>query len=121
MRSSPFFNPALPSLWLPALIAILVVQAGLQVVVFLAGRWTIGLASAFAVVQLAFSVPVIALAMTGSLINSAFAEALGWPPLAQANGPVMPILALLAALVTGWEIFDAFRRARRASLTAVPA
>jgi hypothetical protein len=117
----PFFNPALPSLWVPALIAVLVIQAVVQVVVFLAGRWTIGLASVFAVVQLAFSVPVIALALTGSLINPAFAAALGWPPLAQGDGPVMPIGALLVALVTGWEIVDAFRRARRASMTAVPA
>jgi hypothetical protein len=117
----PFFNPALPSLWLPALIASLVVQAAIQVVVFLAGRWTIGLASVFAVAQLAFSLPVIALALTGSLINPAFAQALGWPPLAEGNGPVMTIGACFVALVTGWEIFDAFRRARRASMTAVPA
>ena len=110
----PLLNPDLWSLLVPALIAILAAQGALQIVVFLVGRWTMPLASVNAVVQLAFSVPVVVLALAGSLINPAFADALGWPPLADARGPVMLGLAAVALLVTAWEIYDGFRRARRA-------
>ena len=110
----PLLNPDLWSLLVPVLIAILAVIGGLQIVVFLVGRWTMPLAAANAVLQVAFSLPVVALALTGSLINPAFADALGWPPLADARGPVMLCLAAGVLLVTAWEIYDAFRRARRA-------
>ena len=110
----PLLNPDLWSLLIPVLVAILAVQGALQITVFLVGRWTTPLATANAVAHLAFSVPVIVLALTGSLINPAFADALGWPPLADARGPVMLGLAATALLVTAWEIYDGFRRARRA-------
>ena len=71
------------------------------------------LAAVNAVAAVAFSAPVIALALTGSLLNPAFAEALGWPPLADARGPVMLTVAAGTLLVTAWEIYDGFRRARR--------
>ena len=89
----PLLNPDLWSLLIPVLVAILAAQGALQIIVFLMGRWTMPLATANAAVQLAFSVPVIVLALTGSLINPAFADALGWPPLADARGPVMLGLA----------------------------
>ena len=114
----PLLNPDLWSLLVPTLVAILAAQGALQIIVFLMGRWTMPLASANSVVQLAFSVPVIALALTGSLINPAFADALGWPPLADDRGPVMLGLAATALLVTAWEIYDGFRRARRTDARA---
>jgi hypothetical protein len=110
----PLFNPAVWGFWMPALIAVLVALAGLQVVIFLAGRWTMPLAVVHAMLQLAFTVPAAALALTGTLINPAFADALGWPPLADGRGPAMLALAAGALAVTAWEIFDGFRRARRA-------
>jgi hypothetical protein len=110
----PLLNPDLWSLLVPVLVAILAAQGAVQIIVFLVGRWTMPLAAANAVFLLAFSVPVIALALAGSLINPAFANALGWPPLAEARGPVMLGLAAGALLVTGWEIYDGVRRARRA-------
>jgi hypothetical protein len=110
----PLFNPEVWGFWMPVLIALLVSIAALQIVIFLVGQWTTPLAFAHAVLQLAFAVPVAALALTGSLINPAFADALGWPPLADGRGPVMLGLAAVAVLVTAWEIFDGFRRARRA-------
>ena len=36
--------------------------------------------------ELAFAVPVVVLALSGSLINPAFADALGWPQLADGDG-----------------------------------
>ena len=114
----PLLNPDLWSLLVPVLVAILAAQGALQIIVFLMGRWTMPLAAANAVLHLAFSLPVIVLALSGSLINPAFADALGWPPLADARGPVMLGLAAGALLVTAWEVYDAFRRARRADARA---
>ena len=114
----PLFNPDLWSLLIPTLVALLAAIGGLQIVVFLVGRWTMPLAAANAVLQLAFSVPVVALALTGSLINPSFADALGWPQLADARGLVMLGLAAAAVLVTAWDIYDGFRRARRADARA---
>ena len=110
----PLFNPVVWGFWMPALIAVLIAIAGLQVVIFLAGRWTVPLAVVHAVLQLAFTVPFVALALSGTLINPAFADALAWPPLAEGRGPVMLVVAFGAVAVTAWEIFDGFRRARRA-------
>ncbi len=112
------FNPDLWSLWLPLLLVLLAAIALVQVVVFLVGRWTITLAIGYTVLEVAFAVPVIVLALSGSLINPAFAEAVGWPALAEGNGPVMISVAVVTAFVTGWEIVDALRRARRADTRA---
>ncbi|HYI67397.1 MAG TPA: hypothetical protein VEW95_10770, partial [Candidatus Limnocylindrales bacterium] len=114
----PLLNPDLWSLLIPGLIAILAALGALQIIVFLVGRWTIPLAAANAVLQVAFSGPVIALALGGSLINTAFADALRWPPLADARGPVMLGLAAGVLLITAWDIYDGFRRARRADARA---
>ena len=110
----PMFDPALTTFWLPLLIAILASIAALHVVVYLVGRWTIPLATGFAALEIAFAVPVIALALSGTLINPAFAAEVGWPPLAERDGIVMVAIAAATTLITAWEIFDAFRRARRA-------
>ena len=109
----PIFNPDLWYLWLPAFIVLLAALAGLRIVVFLVGRWTTPLAVTNAVLQLAYAVPLTVLALTGSLINPEFADAVGWPPLADGSGPAMLGLAVIIVLVAGWEIVDGFRRARR--------
>ena len=114
----PLLSPDLWPLLVPMLVALLAAIGGLQIVVFLVGRWTMPLAAANTVLQLAFTVPVVALALTGSLLNPSFADALGWPPLAEARGPVMLGLAAVAVLVTAWDIYDGFRRARRADTSA---
>jgi len=113
----PLFNPELWEFWMPVLIAVLASVAALHVVIFLMGRWTMPMAVMFAVLEAAFALPVIGLALSGSLINPAFADALGWPPLADGRGLVMLGLAASTLLVTAWEVFDGFRRARRASST----
>jgi hypothetical protein len=81
-------DPALWDFWFPALIAVL------------------GLLAAFAV-------PFVVLALTGSLINPAFAAEVGWSQLADGDGIVMLALAAATVLNNGWEAVDGFRRARR--------
>jgi HAAS domain-containing protein len=113
-RVVSLFDPAFTTFWLPALIAILVALGVLQVIVFLVGRWTVPLASGFAALEIAFAVPVVVLTLSGSVITPAFAAGIGWPPLAEGDGPVMIAIAVVTTLVTAWEIFDAFRHALRA-------
>lgn len=114
----PFLNPDLPSWWLPFLAGALVVLTGLSVVVFFVGRWTVPLAIVYTVADLAFAIPVIAVALSGFLVNPAFAELIGWPPLADGTGVAMITLALSIGGTTAWEIIGVIRRALRASAPA---
>ena len=109
----PLFDQAFTGFWFPVLIAILAAVALLQVVVYLVGRWTLPLAAGFTVLELAFALPLIVLALGGNVINPAFVAEIGWPELARGDGLAMLALAGVTALVTAWEIFDAFRRALR--------
>ena len=109
----PLFDPALWDFWFPALIAVLLLTAAFHIVKLVVGRWTIGLAIVHAVLLTAFALPFAALALNGALINPAFAEAVGWPPLAEGDGVVMLVVAAATLLVSGWEAVNGFRRARR--------
>ena len=117
------FNTDTWSQLLPVLVAILAAQLVLRVVVYLVGRWTLPLAIGYSVLDVAFTAPVIVLALSGSLINPAFADAIGWPPLADGRGVAMVSLAIGAGAVTAWDVITTFRRARRADARAatVPA
>jgi hypothetical protein len=106
-------NPDLTAFWLPALIILMAAIGGIWVVVYLVGRWTVPLVTAFAILESAFAVPVIVLALKGAIINPAFAEEIGWRPLAEGDGPAMLALAAGVLLVTAWEIISAVRRAIR--------
>ena len=117
----PLLQPDVVTFWSPALLAVLAALVGFEIVKFWMEGWNTPLAIAHAVLQVAFAGPVIALALTGSIINPAFANEIGWPPLAEGNGPVMLAIAGGALLATAWEIFDGFRRARRPRLEATVA
>lgn len=105
------FNPTVWGFFGPYLVAALVALGVLQLVIFMVGRWTLPLAGVHAALQVAFAAPVVAMALSGSLINPAFAEAIEWPPLAHGNGIAMLAVAIGTVLVTAWEIVDGFRRA----------
>ena len=85
----PFFDPAMTTFWFPVLIAVLVALGVLQVLVHVVGRWTIPLAVGNAALQLAFAVPILVMALNGTLINPEFAAEIGWPELAENGGIVM--------------------------------
>jgi hypothetical protein len=109
----PLLAPELANIWAPALIAVLVVLVVFRLALHVAGRWTMPLATIHAVLELAFALPVIYLALNGLLINPAFAASVGYPPLAENDGLVMIGIAIGTTLVTAWEIFDGFRLALR--------
>ena len=112
---NPLLEPSVSPVLIPYLVAIMASLIGFRVVLYLVGRWTISLAAANAVLNLAFAIPVVYLALNGLLINPAFAHSIGWPELASGNGWVMLITAAIAILVTAWEVFDGFRQAIRAN------
>lgn len=107
------FDPSLWDFWFPALIAVLALQAVLHIVKLAVGRWTIGLAIVNALLLAALAVPFAVLAVTGSLINPSFADAIGWPPLAEGDGIAMLAVAAGTLLISGWEAVNGFRRARQ--------
>ena len=110
----PMLDGARTGFWVPALIAVLAMLAVLQIVVYAVGRWTFGLAAAFTVLEVAFALPILVRALTGSIINPAFAAQVGAPTLGHGNGPAMLALAIGTLLITAWEIVTTFLRARRA-------
>jgi len=84
----PLFAPAFTDFWFPALLAVLAAMAVLHVMVFIVGRWTMALAVGHAALRVAFALPLIVLALNGTLVNPAFAAQIGWPSLAEATGSV---------------------------------
>ena len=108
----PIFDPALWDFWFPLLIALLGLQVAFHVVKLAVGRWTLGLAVIYTVLVFAFAIPFAVLALSGSLINPAFAAAT-WPALDDGDGIAMVAVAAVSILVSGWEAVDCFRRARR--------
>jgi hypothetical protein len=114
-QANPLLEPSVSPVLVPYLVAIMASLIGFRVVLYMVGRWTVGLAAANAVLNLAFTIPVVYLALNGMLINPAFAQSIGWPELASGSGWAMLLTAAIATVVTAWEIFDGFRQALRAS------
>lgn len=110
----PLLDSAVTGTWLPILFGSLIALGGLHVLVYVAGRWTVALATIHAAVEIMFAAPIVWLALRGTLINPAFAREAGYPALSDGNGPAMLSIAVVSVLVTGWEIIDAFRKARAA-------
>jgi hypothetical protein len=117
----PVLHPSLVDLWVPFLAATLVVLAFVHAIVYAVGRWTMGLVALFAAVEIAWAAPIVWVALQGTLINPAFAAHIGWPGLAEGDMAPMLAIAVFSTLITAWEIFDVFRKARRADVVGGPA
>ncbi|MDT0201948.1 hypothetical protein [Nocardioides sp. AE5] len=107
----PMLDPGLWSGWLPALIAVLVAMAALEVVKFRTGRWTPALTLGNGVLEVAFAAPVIWLAATDRLVNPAFLAELdpGWADETHHNLVIIMVVAAVAL----WGIVDSVRKTRR--------
>lgn len=112
--SIPVVDPSLNTFWIPFLVAMLGALAIIHVFVYTVGRWTTGFAVLFGVVEVAWAAPIVWLALKGTLINPAFAAHIGYPALSEGDGPAMLAIAIFSTVITAWEIFDAFRKTRRA-------
>ena len=107
-------DQSITNLWLPVFVVVLASLAVLQVIVYLSGRWTMPLAIVHAGLEVAFALPIVVLALNGTLINPAYAAEVGYPPLAEGDAPVMLAIAVGVTAVTAWEIITVVRRAMRA-------
>jgi hypothetical protein len=109
----PLFDPALWDFWFPVIVGLFALHIGFHIIKLVVGRWTMTLAVVNAVLLAAIGVPFAYLALSGALINPAFAVAVGWPELADGDGIVMILVAVTSVLTSGWEAVSGFRRARQ--------
>ena len=103
-------GPFTGGLFLVVVVA-LIARAALQVYAYAAGRWTTYMATIHAALHLLFGVPIIWLALEGTLINPYFAAGIGWPELADPNGWPTLGIAIGTSIGTGFEILRGCVRA----------
>ncbi|MET8283456.1 permease prefix domain 1-containing protein [Micromonospora sp. NPDC005174] len=109
----PILDPALWSFWLPALIGVLALDVVFEIVKYRIGRWTWRLFATKALLNLAFTVPVVWLALSDRLLNPALGERLDWLAVADNREILAAIIALSAAVVAVWELIDTALKTRR--------
>jgi hypothetical protein len=109
----PILDPALWSFWLPALIVVLVASAIFEVVKYRIGRWTWNLFGVKALLNLAFSVPVIWLALSDRLLNPALAERLSWLADADNRNVLAAIITVSTVVIMIWDLVDTAIKTRR--------
>ena len=107
-------NPQLWTFWLPWIIVVMTAQIAFTVFVYSRPSWTYPLAIIRIVLDVAFLVPVAALALAGALLNPAFFAAVQWPEGADAAGWLGILIAVIALLGAVIEIVSALRDAAKA-------
>jgi hypothetical protein len=109
---APFFDPDAWNLAIPMILGLLVVSAGFELVKFRVGRWSVGLASFNALLDVAFAGWWLWFLFNGSLLNQALFDAIGFPGVADqaARG-----ISIGVVVVYGWSAIEGFVKARRAS------
>ncbi|HVR80365.1 MAG TPA: permease prefix domain 1-containing protein [Acidimicrobiia bacterium] len=112
LRPAPFFDPDAWNLAIPVILGLLVVSAGFELVKFRVGRWSVGLASFNALLNVAFAGWWLWFFFKGSLLNQAFFDAIGIPDVVDlvARG-----ISIGVVVVSGWSALEGFVKARRAS------
>ncbi|MGB4779240.1 permease prefix domain 1-containing protein [Microbacterium sp.] len=111
----PFLSPALWPWWATGLLIAMGLEAVLQLVVFLRGRWTFALAACNTVLNVVVAVPAIWLLSQGQLLNSAFwFTVIPGDDAASVYGILSVIVGFGIAGVAVWDTIDAFLKARRA-------
>ncbi|MDG9675399.1 permease prefix domain 1-containing protein [Micromonospora sp. DH14] len=106
-------DPALWSFWLPALIVVLVASVIFEIVKYRIGRWTWRLFGTKVLLNLAFSVPLVWLALSDRLLNPALAERLSWLADADNRNVLGAAIAVGAAVVVVWDLIDTAIKTRR--------
>ncbi|MGC5019558.1 HAAS signaling domain-containing protein [Micromonospora sp. DT47] len=112
-RNLPILDPALWSIWLPFLLAVLVATVALEVAKYRAGRWTWPLVAVNALLDLAFAVPVAWLMLTDRLLNPDFVQRFEWLRQADHLDAVANLVVVGTTLVVLWDIVDSVVKARR--------
>lgn len=113
-RWMPFLSPELWPWWAGGLLAAMAIEAVLQIIVFLAGRWTFTLAAVNTVLNVIVAVPAVWLLSQGMLLNEEF-----WSAVIP-NGEAEKVYGILSVLtgfgiagIAVWDTIDSFLKARR--------
>ncbi|MFG1652159.1 permease prefix domain 1-containing protein [Micromonospora sp. NPDC049275] len=109
----PILDPALWSFWLPALIVVLLASGVFEIVKYRIGHWSWRLFAIKALLNLAFTVPLMWLALSDALLNPALAERLSWLADADNRSLLNALVALGAAVVLVWDLIDTALKTRR--------
>ncbi|MEU7751843.1 permease prefix domain 1-containing protein [Micromonospora sp. NPDC049101] len=109
----PILDPALWSFWLPALIVVLVASVVFEVVKYRIGRWTWALFGTKALLNLAFAVPLVWLALSDRLLNPTLGVRLTWLAESDNRDALGLAIALGAAVVVIWDLIDTAIKTRR--------
>ncbi|WFE93708.1 permease prefix domain 1-containing protein [Micromonospora sp. WMMD987] len=111
----PLLDPALWTSWLPVLAAVLLAGLVLEVVKYRTGRWTWPLVVANALLDLAFTVPLIWLVLTDRLLNPELVDRFGWLRDGDGLGVTGRITVVVIAAITLWDLADSALKARRSA------
>jgi hypothetical protein len=109
----PLLAPSFASVWLPILIALIALRGLAHLVAYSVGRWTTKLVIYNTLVQLAFAIPLVVLAVGGGILNPRFGQSFGWLNFSDGNGIPMLLVAVGTVIGTGWEIIRIALRSRR--------
>ncbi|MEU7588024.1 permease prefix domain 1-containing protein [Micromonospora sp. NPDC049230] len=109
----PILDPALWSFWLPALIVVLVASVVFEVVKYRIGRWTRALFGTKALLNLAFALPLVWLALSDRLLNPALGVRLSWLAESDNRDALGLAIALGAIVVVVWDLIDTAIKTRR--------
>lgn len=109
-----FLDPGLWPVWILVLFALMALEAALAVAVYAVGRWTIGLAIANTVLNIAIAVPAIWLLMDGRLLNPEFFPTIIGTDGAEVASIVGTVTGFGIAAIAIWDTVDGFLKARRA-------
>ncbi len=111
LRPAPFFDPDAWSLAIPVILGLLFVSAGFELVKWRVGRWTIGLASSNAAINIAFAGWWLWFLYDGSLLNQAFFDAIGYPTWSDWAARA----SIGVVVVNIWNSIEGFVKAARGS------
>ena len=113
-RWMSFLDPGLWPGWMGGLLIVLAVEAAFQVVLYVRGRWTVGLAVANTVLNLVVAVPAVWLLSQGMLLNREFWDAVIPDDPEKVYGILSVLTGFGIAAIAIWDTIDGFLKARRA-------
>ncbi|MBQ1037728.1 permease prefix domain 1-containing protein [Micromonospora sp. C81] len=109
----PILDPALWSFWLPALIVVLLGTLVFEIVKYRIGQWNWALFGTKALLNLAFSVPLVWLALSDRLLNADLGERLSWLADADNRNLIGVAIAVGTAAILVWDLIDTALKTRR--------
>ncbi|PYC68506.1 hypothetical protein C7C45_18785 [Micromonospora arborensis] len=109
----PVLDPPLWSFWLPALIVVMLGTLVFEIVKYRIGRWNWALFGTKALLNLAFSVPLVWLALSDRLLNPDLGERLSWLADADNRNLIGVAIAVGTAAILVWDLIDTALKTRR--------